>query len=73
MEGQSCGVRGDSALCLLPYACLTLSKPGLAPLALAALPFMSVPVSASAWCRANRTKTAEVGFITASFHCPIPS
>lgn len=44
VEVQSGGVRGDSALCLLQYACLTLSKPGLAPLALAALSFMWVPV-----------------------------
>ncbi len=30
MRAHSRGVRGDSALCLLQYACLKLSKPGLA-------------------------------------------
>lgn len=31
MRAHSRGVRGDSVLCLLQYACLKLSKPGLAP------------------------------------------
>lgn len=40
MRAHSRGVRGDSALCLLQYACLKLSKPGLA-----SRPWHSLPPS----------------------------
>lgn len=78
MRAHSRGVRGDSALCLLQYACLKLSKPGLASrpwhrlplsmcqcqLQLGAVPATNARLSLA---RGNACSPLKLGFFSPSY------